>query len=198
MIRICHCKGGDMYFSSSGPANTAEVIKIAVKEAVKRQISHIIAASNTGATILALAEEAGKQKYGGKLVCVSHVYGFAKNGENELSEKTREDLEKRGIRVCTAAHVLSGAERGLSRKYQGIYPLEIIANCLRMFGQGSKVCVEISVMALDAGLVPYGKPIIALGGSNGGADTALLLTPAYASTVMETKIREILCKPNEF
>ena len=187
-----------MYFNSPGQANTAETVKIAIREAAARQISHIVAASNTGATVIALAEEAKKQGYAGQFICVSHVYGFKKSGENELTDKTREDLEKQGIKVCTAAHVLSGAERGLSRKFQGVFPVEIIAHTLRMFGQGTKVCVEIAVMALDAGLVPSGKPVIALGGSNGGADTALLLTPAYASTIMETRVHEVLCKPNGF
>ena len=184
-----------MYFNSTGQGNTGETVKIAVREAASRQISHIVAASNTGAAVFALAEEARKQGYGGKLVCVSYVYGFSKNGENELSEETRQDFEKQGIRVCTAAHVLSGAERGLSRKFQGVYPVEIIAHTLRMFGHGTKVCVEIAAMVLDAGLVPYGKPIIALGGTGRGADTALLLIPAYANAIMETKIHEILCKP---
>lgn len=184
-----------MYFNSPGPENTGETIKIAIREAKERQISHIVAASNTGGTIFALAEEGRKQGYEGKLVCVSHVYGFRENGKNELSEENREKLEKLGIRVCTAAHALSGAERGLSRKFQGIYPVEIIAYTLRMFGQGMKVCVEISVMALDAGFVPYGKPIIALGGAGRGADTASILTPAYCSAITETKIHEILCKP---
>ena len=187
-----------MYFNSVGPANTPETLKIAVQEAVKRQVSHIVAASNTGATVFALAEEAKKQGYGGQLVCVTHVCGFKKNGENELTDKAREDLEKLGVKVCTAAHVLSGAERGLSRKFQGVFPVEIIAHTLRMFGQGAKVCVEIAVMALDAGLVPWGKPIIALGGTVGGTDTAFLLTPSYASAIMETKVHEVLCKPNGF
>ena len=64
-----------MYFNSPGPENTGETAKVAVREAKERQISHIVAASNTGATVFALAEEAKKQGYGGKLVCVSHVYG---------------------------------------------------------------------------------------------------------------------------
>ena len=184
-----------MYFNSPGPENTVETAIIAVKEAVARQISHIVAASNTGATVLALAEEAKKQGYNGKLICVSSAYGFNGNGENELSSETREELEKQGIKVCTAAHVLSGAERGLSTKFQGVFPVEIIAHSLRMFSQGTKVCVEISVMALDAGIVPWGKPIIAMAGSSSGSDTALLLTPAYASNIMETRIHEIICKP---
>ena len=184
-----------MYFNSTGPENTGEAIKLAIREAKDRQVSHIVIASNTGSNAFALAEEAQKQGYNGKLVCVSHVFGFKNNGENELSGENRQKLEKQGISVCTAAHALSGGERSLSRKFQGIYPIEVIANTLRMFGQGLKVSVEVSIMALDAGLVPYGKPVIALGGTGTGADTAAILTPGYTSSVMDTKIHEIICKP---
>ena len=184
-----------MYFDSTGPDRTGETVKIAVREAKERQISHIVTASNTGATVFSLAQEAHKQGYEGKLVCVTHVYGFKENGKNELADEDREKLIKQGIQVHTSAHVLSGAERGLSRKFQGVYPVEMIAHTLRMFGQGSKVCVEVAVMALDAGLVPQGKPIIALGGTGRGADTAIILTPGYNSAILETKIHEILCKP---
>ena len=184
-----------MYFDSPGPGDTGETIKIAVREAIERQVTHIVAASNTGATVFSLAEEAQKQGYKGKLICVTHVYGFKENGENEMADEDREKLERQGIKVHTAAHVLSGAERSLSRKFQGVYPVEMIAHTLRMFGQGTKVCVEIAVMALDAGLVPQGKPVIALGGTARGADTAIILTPDYSSVLLDTKIHEILCKP---
>ena len=184
-----------MYFDSPGSENTGETLKIAVREAKERQISHILVATNTGATAFSLAEEARKQGYEGKLVCVSHVYGFKEKGENELSDENRDKLEKQGIRVCTAAHTLSGSERCLSSKFKGVYPVEIIAYSLRMFGEGVKVCVEITVMALDAGLIPYGKPVVALGGTGCGADTASILTPGYSSSILDTKIHEILCKP---
>lgn len=184
-----------MYFASSGPANTGETLRIAVREAAERKITHIIAASNSGDTVFALAEEARRQNYNGKLICVTHVYGFGKDGENELSDENREKLSKQGVQVCTAAHALSGTERALSRKFQGVYPVEIIAHTLRMFGQGMKVCVEIAVMALDAGIIPYGKPVIALGGTGRGADSAALITPGYSHSVLDTKVHEILCKP---
>ena len=184
-----------MYFDSIGPALTEATVKIAVQAAKEKHISHIVVASNTGATAIALAEEAQRQNYNGKPICISQVYGFAKKGENALSGEMREQLVKQGVCVHIAAHVLSGAERSISNKFQGAYPVEIIAHSLRMFSQGTKVCVEISTMALDAGLIPFGKPVIALGGTTSGADTALLLTPSYASSIFETKIHEILCKP---
>ena len=184
-----------MYFDLPGPENTGKTVEIAVREAVDRQVPCIVVASNTGATTRALVEKGRLWKYSGALICITHVYGFKEGGTNELTEESRKELESQGVKFCTAAHALSGAERAMSRKFQGVYPVEIIAHTLRMLGQGTKVCVEISVMALDAGLVPYGKPVIALGGSGRGADTAAILTPGYSSSVLDTRIHEILCKP---
>jgi hypothetical protein len=171
-------------------------MKIAAVEAAKRGISAIVAASNTGQTVDILLEEAREAGYTGSLVCVSHVDGFVTNGENEMDGAVRERLEKAGVRVCTAAHALSGAERGISHVFQGAYPVEIIAHSLRMLGQGVKVCVEIAAMALDGGYISYGKPVIAIGGTGRGADTAAILSPGYAHRIFETKLHEILCKPN--
>jgi hypothetical protein len=101
------------------------------------------------------------------------------------------------MKVLTTTHVLSGAERGLSRKFGGVYPVEIIAHTLRMFGQGVKVCVEVAVMALDAGMIPYGEEVIAVGGTGRGADTAVIIKPAHANSILDTWISEIICKPKE-
>jgi hypothetical protein len=184
-----------MYFPSPGPVNTKAVAELVAAEAVKRGISAIVAASNTGQTVEVLLEAARKAGYAGSLVWVSHVWGFVKNGENEMDPAIRARLEEAGVRVCSAAHALSGTERGISRKFQGAYPVEIIAHTLRMLGQGTKVCVEIAVMALDGGFIEYGKPVIAVGGSGRGADTAAVLSPGYAHSFFETRVHEILCKP---
>jgi hypothetical protein len=184
-----------MYFDSTGPGNTGETLAIAVREAKERGITHIVIASNTGKTAGALAEEARKAGFGGALVCVTHVNGFKERGANELSEENRRRLEEQGVRVYTASHALSGAERAISRSFNGAYPVEIIAHSLRMLGSGVKVAVEIAVMALDGGLIPYGKPVVAVGGTGGGADTAVLLSPGHAQAIFETRIHEILCKP---
>jgi len=131
-----------MHFNKPGTESTGETVRIAIQEAKERQISHVVAASNTGFTAFALAEEARKQGYGGKLICVSHAYGFKENGKNDLADEDREKLEQQGVRVYTASHVLSGAERCLTHRFQGIYPVEIIAHALRMLSHGIKVCVD--------------------------------------------------------
>lgn len=179
-----------MYFTTGGSDNTAQTVELAIKIARERNIKQIVVASNTGKTAKLFKNVPEIQ-----VVCVSHVNGMKQNGQNELSEEERTDLINSGIRVLTTTHVLSGAERGISRKFGGINPVEIIAHTLRMLGAGVKVGVEIAVMALDAGLIPYGEPIIAVGGTGKGADTAIIITPAHASSIFDTRIHEIICKP---
>ncbi|RLI32936.1 hypothetical protein DRO66_10840, partial [Candidatus Bathyarchaeota archaeon] len=72
----------------------------------------------------------------------------------------------------------------------------IIAQTLRMFGQGMKVVVEIVAMAADAGVIPADKDVVAIAGTGRGADTAVVITPANAHRFFEMAIKEIIVKPN--
>ncbi len=178
-----------MYFDKKGPGNTEETVRLALEAAEENGISHIVVASSHGNTAMLLAGT------GKNVVCVTHANGFREPGANELSAENRGKLVAEGIKVLTATHVLSGVERGISNKNHGMYPAEIMSETLRMFGQGTKVCVEVAIMALDAGLIPYGERIVAIGGTASGADTAVIMTPAHANGVFGTRIHEIVCKP---
>lgn len=182
-----------MIFQKEGNANTKKTVDIAVKTALERNIETIVIASSTGDTAKLLKDALEK---GVKVVSVTHAYGYKKPGENEMTDEVRFELLEAGISVITAAHVLSGAERGISTKLGGVYPVEIIAHTLRMFGQGVKVCVECATMAADRGAIMPGEPVIAIGGTADGADTAVILRPANANDIFSTKICEILCKPS--
>jgi hypothetical protein len=129
------------------------------------------------------------------IVVVRGAYGFRDANEIRMSEEEFQALTAAGIKVVTAAHALSGGERALSSAYKGIYPVEIIAHTLRMFGQGTKVCVECAAMACDSGAVLSGAPTIAVGGTAAGADTVMLLQPANTHRILETRICEFFCKP---
>jgi len=52
-------------------------------------------------------------------------------------------------------------------------------------------------MVADAGLISMDKEVISIGGTGGGADTAIVVKPAYPRKFLELKIREILAKPRE-
>ena len=60
--------------------------------------------------------------------------------------------------------------------------------------KGMKVVCEIAVMAVDVRVVRTDEDAISIGGTGGGADTAVVLRPANLRDLFDLKIREVLCK----
>lgn len=181
-------------FEKMGKVNTLAALRIAVEKAIEMD-TDIVIASATGESALELIEMAAGMDFNGKIVVVRTASTADSKGANDMSKECKAKIEELGARVVTAAHALSAGERGISSTYKGQYPLELMADTLRMFGQGTKVCVECSVMALDADEIEFNKPIVAAAGTDCGIDTAVVITPSYASTILRTAIHEMLCKP---
>ena len=182
-----------MNFTHAGRENTDSTLEQAFAKAQQEGIHYMVIASVKGRTIEKALEL--NHAFHLQLVCVTHQIGFAGAGKDEMPEEIRKSLLNQGVKVLTTTHLFGGVDRAMRRQFQGVYPAEIIANTLRMFGQGTKVGVEIATMALDAGLIPFGEDIIAIGGTARGADTALILTPAHADDIFKTRIHEIICMP---
>ncbi len=175
--------------------NTVEALTIALNRA-KEINSDLVVATTTGKTGLKALEMARESGFSNKLVLVTHCYGSGTKGENRMPEEVRAHLKEGGAVLVTAAHALSAGERGISSVYKGTYPLEIIAQTLRSISAGTKVAYEIALMACDAGEIGYQKPTVCVGGTGKGADTVCVITPSYSSAIFETKINEILAKPD--
>lgn len=176
-------------FDSPGRENTLAAISLAAQRAKELGITTLVVASNSGFT----AEQC--LGYGLDVVCVTHHVGFAGPGLDEMTSETRTALADKGVKILTTTHLFAGIDRALRIQAGGLYPAEIVGHTLRMFGQGVKVGVECSVMALDAGLIEYGKPVVAIGGTGRGADSAIVVTPKHSNQFFATKIHEIICKP---
>ena len=180
-----------IYFESAGGKNTERALEIAARRAGELGIRNAVVASSSGRTGL-MAVELFKVK---NLVIVTHSTGFMEPDHQELQPEYRTKLEKAGAKLLTCQHALGGVGRAV-RKKLGTYELEeIIAYTLRIFGEGTKVAIEIVLMAADAGLISTKEPCIAVGGTSRGADTAILLRPANAQTFFDLRIIEILAKP---
>lgn len=122
---------------------------------------------------------------------------------------TRRELEEAGATVYTGTDVLTGTvDVGMSRQrpprtapQEGRLPYivppvsTIVANTLRLFSQGIKVCVEIALMAADSGLVPVDGSVVSVAGSHAGSDTAMVVTPSTSNRIRDIKLHEILAKP---
>ena len=71
----------------------------------------------------------------------------------------------------------------------------IIDSTLRLFCNGMKVCVEISMMAADTGTISVNTPIVAVAGTHVGSGTAIVITPSTSNRIKDLMIHEILAKP---
>ncbi len=180
-----------VYFGQPGSQNTARTLEIARRRADELGIHTVLVASTRGETGVQVAQ----QFQGYDVVVVTHAAGFASPNTQELTEENRDAIEATGAKVLTCQHALGGISRAVRKKW-GTYTIdEIVAQTLRIFGEGMKVCVEIALMAADAGLVKVGEPCIAIAGTGRGADTAVVLIPANVQHFFDLRVMEVLVKP---
>ncbi|MDH5732693.1 MAG: hypothetical protein OEY88_02765 [Candidatus Bathyarchaeota archaeon] len=184
-------EGKTMYFERSGKENTETVLKLVKKYAEIKGTKDIVVASTTGET----GVKAARIFKDFNVVVVTHHVGFRQPSMHELLEENRKEILENGAKIFTATHALSGVERAIRKKFETIMPLELVAHTLRLFGEGTKVCIEIAIMAVDAGLIPDGREVIAIGGTGRGADTALVIKSASASRFFDLEVREVIAKP---
>ncbi|MGQ9513746.1 MAG: pyruvate kinase alpha/beta domain-containing protein [Thermoproteota archaeon] len=181
------------YFSKGGPANTERTLEIARERAKQLGIKDIVVASTHGGTALKAAKLFKEMKV--NIVAVTISKAFSKEGWVMRDEK-RKRLEAEGVKVLTCSHALGdGVAASLAEKHGGISMEQIVTQTLYRFSQGMKVCVEIVLMAADAGLIDVEKEVISIAGSGEGADTAIVVKPAYPRNFYELEIREIIAKP---
>jgi predicted Fe-Mo cluster-binding NifX family protein len=173
---------------------TLDVIDSVLERLRVGGIDHVVVATTSGKTGIRFTEALADRDV--HVVCVTHHVGFKGGDTDEVEPAHRERLTEFGAAVVTAGHALSGVPRSLSKTFGGSSPAEIVAHTLRLFGQGMKVCVEIAVMAADAGAIPTDRDVLCVGGTGHGADTAVVLKPAHMNAFLETRIREVLVFPD--
>ena len=183
------------YFEKQGEDYTDELVA-AVKERLDQTdgIDNIVIASSTGKSALKLYDAIDGDA---EIINVTHHSGFKEENALDISEDMLDELGEKGIVTFVGCHAFSGANRGVTNKYGGYAPLDIVSDTLRMFSHGVKVACEISIMAADAGLIPVGEEIIAIGGRGSGVDTAVILTPVNAKDLFNLKIHEIIAMPRD-
>ena len=182
-----------VYFSEPGPTNTPQVIESVKRRARQLNIKTVLVASVSGETALKTREALEPDV---KIIAVSHVTGFKEPNVQEMSPETRQVLIAKGVPVLTAQHAFGGVGRGIRKKLATYQVDEIIAYTLRMFGNGTKVAIELALMAADAGMVRTDQDVISVAGTAKGADTALVIQPANSADFLTLVVKEIICKPS--
>lgn len=179
------------YFEQRGTTNTDRVLGLVAERARELAIGQVVVPSTGGITGI-MAPEALP---GLKVVVVTHSTGFAEAGRQEIPAEVLEEMKKKGALVLTATHAFGGVGRSIRKQFNTYQVEEIIAQTLRLFGQGTKVAIECTLMAADAGLISIHEELIACGGTGHGLDTALVLRPSHVQTMFDLEVLEIICKP---
>lgn len=175
-----------VYFDRPGKENTAEVIRLVKERSEAREINRFVVASTRGATARAFSEAVTGTNH--RLVIVPWQFGF-KGEDQPFPQELVEELRARNHQVHFGTMLFHTAE------FYGTSAPQALANILRTFGQGTKVCLEILLMACDGGCIRIGEKVIAVAGTASGADTAVIATAGPTTRLSSLRIHEIICKP---
>ncbi|MDA8335556.1 MAG: hypothetical protein M0Z41_11335 [Peptococcaceae bacterium] len=177
-------QGKIVYFEDLKPENTDVTLSLVKERAAALGIGKVVLASTTGAT----ARKALAFFQGIRLIVVPHQFDF-KRKENPFPRDLVTTLRDAGHDVHFGTMLFHTGD------FYGSTAPTVMANLLRCFSQGMKVCFEIVLMAADAGLVTGGEKVVAVAGTGRGADTALVMQAASSQHLGKLRVNEILAKP---
>ncbi len=189
------------YFEEINPKNSDTLLDIVKEKALEKGIKHVLVASTRGETGVKAAK--AFKDSGINIVVVTHQIG--PHGP-ELLKENEKMIKASGAQIVTCTHAFGGVGSSLRRfppreqRSEPFWPAyvpptgDLIANVLRLFSQGMKVCFEITLMAADAGIIPIGENVIAVGGQGRGADTAIVIKSANTTRFFDLDVQEIIAK----
>ena len=181
------------YFEKAGPENTKRCVEIVEQLVKKGGYTHVVVASTSGETGLEFS--CALAATDANLVVVGHSANFKEINHNEFSDEAREKIENAGGKVYLGTILTHSIETSLAKEHGGIYPTILITQTLRRIAQGIKVGCEIVMETCDAGLIPEGEEIVAVGGTKKGADTVSIIRSVPSKRFLQLKVLEILAKP---
>jgi hypothetical protein len=181
------------YFDKPGKANTNECLEIVDKAIDDYSYKHVVVASTNGDTGVLFAEKLKDKNV--NLIVVTHSHGFKEPNTIELTDEARQRIINSGAQIYTGTMITHSLETALAKQFSGVYPTLLVAQTLRRFGEGIKVCCEMIMMAADAGLIPEEEEIVTIAGTGHGADAVAVIRATASKRFFDLKVLEILAKP---
>lgn len=144
----------------------------------KEKIRNIILASTTGKTGLAALDIFNNKKY--NVIIVKHCPGY---DYRDMTKDVKEKIQKQ-FKLLQSTEPFGGLDISIGKKYNLINPthLGLIEDVLKIIGEGFKVCVEIAMMVVDAGIIKDGELVASIAGSGGQIPDTLVIAKATSST----------------
>ena len=179
-----------VYFEEAGKVNTQETLR--------------------------LAKERGEE-LGVRTFVIASTWGFTARKALEIFDDAEMTFVFVGENPGDFPHDLQTAIEAEGHSTVFLHELdpeipEEVENAYRRFGEGMKVAAQCVAVAVDAGLLPEGEEVVAVGGTGpwafpkgGGADTAIVMEAIGGAGYRERykpskkpvwrKIPEFICKP---
>jgi hypothetical protein len=209
-------------FERPGPVNTDDVIKIAA--AASAAYDYLTVASITGDSALKLAAKAK----GKNIICVTCPQGMSwevdKMDEGPFAEipelkrlrkewikkdlkrvpmaitpENRRQLEKLKIKIVQGTIPFFGPTFSMRVHLKRVTGLDLIAKTLELISTGTLVCLESVLMCVDAGVIPEGREVLALAGTERGLDTVWAIRSSASANLFHpsrgARFIELLAKP---
>jgi hypothetical protein len=174
-----------VYFGNPGEINTDSVISVSKKRALELGVRKVLIASDTGRSALKAASVFSKTEIQLVAVTTPPCTTWGPKGDlpsGIVDEKVREKLGKYRVVIVQATPPFFSMKR--------------LGETLELFGAGTKIAVQIAVMATDAGIVKEGEEVISMAGTYKGLDTALVLKGAICWNLLSKfEVLEIIAKP---
>jgi hypothetical protein len=161
-----------MYFETPRRSNTDRLIEFVMERIKDLGVTHVMIAWSSGYTLYKFLKAAKDLKLKLDITTVTNPKGGTIGGRKvHIDDKTREELEKKGIKVCYLNDDLKLGEPFSPSPWQKqmrdmllpwipahIDPLSmdvgVDLSMLLMFSQGFRVCVGCLALAVKRGLIP--------------------------------------------
>lgn len=174
------------YFENFSPDNTEVTLNLIKARMEELGLKKLVIASTEGTTAIK-ARELFKDT-GVKFIIVPHQNDFNAE-ENRFPRELAKEFQEEGHEVHYGTMLFHTDD------FYGTRTPTIMANLLRAFCQGVKVCYEIVFSATDAGYLKKKEQVAVIAGTGRGADTALIMQAASTRHPEQLRVNEILCMP---
>jgi len=180
------------YFDKMGPENTAACLEL-LGNAAKEGFKHFVVASTTGDSGAQAARMLAPE--GVNLAVVGHSVGYKGPNVDEFLPEHLAAITAGGGKVLKSTILTHSLDTAIADLLKGSASTLLIANTLRRLGQGIKVCCEIVMEAVDAGLIPEVEEVVAAAGTARGWDTVAVIRSAASKRFLHLFVLEIWAKP---
>lgn len=116
-----------------------------------------------------------------------------------ITQENRNRLDSLKVKIVQGTIPFFGPTFSMRVHLQRVTELDLMAKTLELISTGTLVCLECVLMSVDAGVIPEGKTVVALAGTERGLDTAWTIRGSASFNLFHpskgARFVELLAKP---